>query len=66
MEYRIRGEGWEVSSPTPGTIMGQAAIIAQTDGICPVEVRFDSGGGYVSIVGKDGEVIERRPLDEAE
>lgn len=62
MEYRIKGDNWELSAPTPGTVMAQAAIIAQTDGTCPVEVKFDNGGGYVSIVDKNGEVIERRPL----
>ena len=62
MEYRIKGEGWELTSQIPGTVMAQAKLIAQTDGTCPVEVRFDSGGGYVSIVDEKGEVIERRPL----
>lgn len=62
MEYRIKGDRWELSSTTPGTVMAQARLIAQADGTCPVEVRFDNGGGYTSIVNGDGEVIERRPL----
>lgn len=62
MEYRIKGDSWELSSETPGTVMAQARLIAQTDGTCPVEVRFDNGGGYTSIVDEAGEVIERRPL----
>lgn len=63
MEYRIKGDSWELSSGTPGTVMAQARLIAQTDGNCPVEVRFDGGGGYISIVNGDGEVTERRPLE---
>lgn len=43
MEYRIKGDSWELSSETPGTVMAQARLIAQTDGTCPVEVRFDNG-----------------------
>ncbi len=62
MEYRIKGDNWELSSGTPGTVMAQARLIAQTDGTCPVEVRFDSGGGYISIVDENGEVIERKDL----
>lgn len=62
MEYRIKGDSWELSSGTPGSVMATAASIARRDGTCPVEVRFDNGGGYTSIVNGDGEVIERRPL----
>lgn len=63
MLYRIEGDGWEVSSETPGAIMGQAAKIAETDGYCPVEVHLDHGGGYIAIVDEKGMVMERRPLN---